>query len=126
MGLELCIATCASLTATGRLQVEVRVALIASRLYEPERIPTLLARPEVRNLGSLSPRPNIGRHLMHVSRRARGTFLVGADGDTFWHVQCPFGPRASGYLASVSSAHDAAPVVLFFASARITRCPLTM
>src|SRR5713226_3286431 len=29
--------------ATGPLQIEVRVALVASRLYEPERIPTLLA-----------------------------------------------------------------------------------
>jgi hypothetical protein len=67
--------------ATGPLQVEMRVALVASRVYEPERIPTLRARPQVRNLGS--PRLDIGRHLMHVSRPARGTFLLGTDGDIF-------------------------------------------
>jgi len=33
--------------ATGPLQVEVRVALVASRLYEAERIPTLRARRQV-------------------------------------------------------------------------------
>jgi hypothetical protein len=77
----------------GGLQIEVGVALVASSLYESERIPTLLARPQVRNLGS--PRLDTDRHFMHVSRRARGTFLVGAGGDTFWHVHFPFGPRGS-------------------------------
>jgi hypothetical protein len=79
----------------GPLQIEVRVALVASRLYEPERIPTLLARPEVRVFGSLSQRRDMGRHLMYVRRPARGTLLVGADRDTFWHVHFPFGPRGS-------------------------------
>jgi hypothetical protein len=88
--------------ATGPLQIEVRVALVASRLYDPERIPTLLARPQVRNFGSLSPHPDIGRQLVHVSRPARGTFLVGADGDTFWHVHFPVGPRSTSTVTSGS------------------------
>ena len=40
-------------------------------------------------------RLDIGRHLVHFSRPARGTFLVGAGGDIFWHVHFPFGPRGS-------------------------------
>jgi len=75
------------------LQIEVRVAPVASRLYTPERIPTLLARPQARNSGS--PRLDIGRHLVHFNRPARGTFLVGAGGDIFWHLHFPFGPRGS-------------------------------
>ncbi len=32
---------------------------------------------------------------MHVTRPARGTFLVGADADVFWHVHFSSGPRGS-------------------------------
>jgi hypothetical protein len=74
----------------------VRVALVASRLHEPERIPTLRARPQVRNLGN----PCIGRHLMHVGRRARGAFLVDAGGDILCHVSLALLPARLRTLLS--------------------------
>ena len=39
-----------------------------------------------------------------AQRRARGTFLPDADGDTFWHVHFPFGPHGSGTSSSLAAA----------------------
>ena len=83
---------CLRLSMKGRLLVEVRVAAVASRRYEPERIPTLLARPQgldAPGLGPISP----SRHLMDVGRPTRGTLLLRASRDGLWHGYFPFGPR---------------------------------
>jgi hypothetical protein len=75
------------------LQIEMRVASVVGRRYQPERVPALLARPQLRHLGRLSLRPDIGRHFMHGRRSTRGAFLLGTDGDVFSHAQLPFRPR---------------------------------
>ena len=77
-----------------QLLVEVRVSPVASRVYEPEGVFTLLARPQV--LVFMSQRM-IGpsEHFMYVRIPACGTLLLRASRNVLWHGYFPFGPRGS-------------------------------
>ena len=77
----------------------MRIALVASRVYEPERVPTRLARPQVlvfMRLRLIGP----SEYFMYIRRPARRALLLRVSRDLVWNG---YFPLVTGFQAGQPS-----------------------